>query len=123
MSCQLPSWTKQTQTWGKINLLYYQSNQTMIMRNKSNLKNTSSHHSSFPGLNFTPDCLYRLLHSGTGDREWWLQSVHHTFSVLLPLQQEASLHRSHSWRPLLPKPGHTNAMYTCIDRLVRAVWC
>lgn len=115
---------KTDSSWRKINLMYYQSNQTMLMRNKPNLKNTSPHHSLFPGLNFSPDFLYPLLPSGTGDREWWLKSVHHTFSAIpsssagrTPYTEATPVHA------LLPKTGQANPVSMCIDSLVRAVWC
>ena len=59
---------KTNSTWGN-QLIYRQSNQSRIMRNKTkSLKTPSSHPSLLPRLNFTHNFLYLLPTSGAGGR-------------------------------------------------------
>ncbi len=67
------------------------------MRNKNKSKTFSPHPSLLPWFNFTPDFSTSFPQGAPGNREWGLQSVHHTLSLLLlPPQGEDSSHSSHA---------------------------
>jgi len=72
-------------------LIYYQSNQSRVMRTKTkSLKHLPfyPHHSILPKLNFTPKFSTSSLQAAQENGEWRLQSVHHMLYVLLLLPQE-----------------------------------
>lgn len=96
----------------------------MIMTNKANLKNTSPHHSLFPGLNFAPAFLYFLIPSGTGGQEMVAAiSSSHILCCSFLFSRRTPYTEATPADPLLPKPGPANPIYVYIDSLVRVAWC
>lgn len=76
---------KTNTNWGKFVLIYDQSNQSRIMRNKTKSSDLVHHPSLLPRLNFSPDFLYRLPHSRAGGQEMWvLVSLSHSLPLLTP---------------------------------------
>lgn len=78
------------QNWGKIILIYWQSSQSKIMRNKT--QSYTIFPSPLPYSDFSPgfSTSSQRCCRGNGDAGIWLLSVHHVLSLrLLPPQQRA----------------------------------